>query len=67
MFNNNTKADPLTNILITEGIGVGIKIVEFSIEKIKDLNKNYISKKKDKKKLDKPDEGSHIITFSKCK
>ena len=46
LFNTNTKADPLTNILITEGIGVGIKIVEFSIEKIKDLNKNYISKKK---------------------
>ena len=67
LFNNNTKADPLTNILITEGIGVGFKIIEFSIEKIKDLNKNYISKKKDKKKLDKPDEGSHIITFSKCK
>ena len=67
LFNTNTKADPLTNILITEGIGVGIKIVEFSIEKIKDLNKNYISKKKDKKKLDKLDEGSHIITFSNCK
>ena len=45
LFNNNTKADPLTNILITEGIGVGFKIIEFSIEKIKDLNKNYISKK----------------------
>jgi hypothetical protein len=36
LFNNNTKADPLTNILITEGIGVGFKIIEFSIEKIKD-------------------------------
>ena len=67
LFNTNTKADPLTNILITEGIGIGIKIIEFSIEKIKDLNKNYIGKKKDKKKLDKLDEGSHIITFSKCK
>ena len=35
LFNTNTKADPLTNILTTEGIGVGIKIVEFSIEKNK--------------------------------
>ena len=63
LFTFPVKANPW---LVIEGIGLGVQILEAGAKKLKDVNQNRKSKKKQKQEANKLREGSKIITFSQC-
>ena len=66
LFNTNIKADPLTNLILSEGIGLGIKVLDVSAKKISEINNSRKNKKKIKNQKKYLSKGSKIITFLGC-